>query len=98
VSTLYITEYYDIFGHAQVPLEPPVAKQTVAIGASSAQSAAFSPQTRIIRIHTDSVCSVSIGVGPTGPTATATDARMAANQTEYRGVSPGQILAVITNS
>jgi hypothetical protein len=102
MTTLYITEYAQLMpspvgGQGQMPMEPPLAEQTVAISGSSAQSNAFSAATRFIRLHTDSICSVEIG---TNPTATASKGRMAANQTEYRGVPVGQSfkVAVITNS
>ncbi len=96
MATLYITEYAGIMDdRVQIPIEPPLVNQTVAIGASSAQSAPFAATTRVIRISTDAICSVLIGVNPT---ATASDGRFAANQTEFRGVSGGQILAVITNT
>lgn len=95
MATLYITEYLDMQGTRPVPHEPPLAEQTVVIGGSSAQSAAFGPNTHLIRVHADSICSVLIGGNPT---VTTSSARMAANQTEYRGVSPGQLLAVIANT
>lgn len=75
---------------------PAVAEQTVAIGGASAQSAAFNAATKIIRVHTDAICSIK--VGGTNPTATATTMRMAAGQVEYFGVAPGDKIAVITNT
>lgn len=57
MATLYITEYQSIAMPAQVPQEPPLADQTVAIGASSANSVAFSENTRLIRLHTDAIYS-----------------------------------------
>jgi hypothetical protein len=51
----------------------------------------------MVRIHTDAICSISFG---TAPTATATNRRLAANQTEYFGVPLGGSykVAVISNS
>lgn len=98
MAVLYIAEYLDIDGTRQVPREPPLVEQTIAISSSSAPSVAFSAKTYMIRVHTDAICSVVVGTAGTTPVATATNARMAANQTEYRGVQPGQILAVITNT
>lgn len=95
MATLYITEYINIDGTRQVPTEPPLAEQTVSISASSVQSNPFNAQTSLIRVHTDAICSVLVGKNPT---VTAASGRLAANQTEYRGVFPGQIMAVITNS
>jgi hypothetical protein len=61
-------------------------------------SAAFNSQTRMVRLHKDagSPCSISFG---TAPTATTSNARMAANSTEYNGVPVGQNfkVAVIQN-
>lgn len=101
MAVLYITEYAGLMpspvgGQGQVPMEPPLAEQTVAIGGSTAASNAFNSQTRLIRLHTNSICSVEVG---TAPTASTTTGRMAANQTEYRGVPLGLSykVAVITN-
>lgn len=102
MATVYVTEFAGVartqFGGSftQVALCAELANQTVAIGGSSAQSAAFNPSTTLIRVHTDAICSVK--VGGASPTATAANARMAANQTEYFGVTPGDKLAVITNT
>jgi len=99
---LFVTEYTEIhIGAAgrvgQAPIEPPLAEQTIAIAAGSAQSAAFNAATRMVRLHTDVVCSVSFG---TNPTASVANQRLAANQTEYKGIPVGQSfkVAVITNS
>lgn len=102
MAVLFITEYAEIgIGLAgrvgQMPRAPFLAKQTVAIGAGSVQSNAFNAKTKVVRLHTDAICSVAIDLNPT---ATATDARMAANQTEYHDVSllPAGKVAVITNT
>lgn len=101
MTTLYITEYSALAtlpaGQGQMPLEPPVAEQTVTIGASSAQSAVFHNSTRFVRLHADSICSVEFGASPT---AASTNGRLSANQTEYRAVPVGGTLrvAVITNT
>lgn len=99
MAVLYITEYdriaFDGRSAVQAPQEPALTVQTVAIGGSSTQSAAFNSATRYIEIHTDAVCSYLIG---SNPTATASKTRMAANTSKFVGVVPGQKLAVITNS
>lgn len=98
MAVLFISEYDNVardnIGMVQAGQEPAIATQTVAIGVGSVQSGAFSAQTKFVRIHTDAICSVKFGVNPT---AAATDARLAANQTEFFGVRPGQKVAVITN-
>ena len=103
MAVLYITEYATLGVQqvggmvSQTPQEPPLAEQTVAIGASSMQSSAFNAQTTLVRIHTDAICSVEFG---TNPTATSGKARMPTNSTEYKSVPRGQSykVAVITNS
>lgn len=99
MATLYISEYASIGGignfPVQSPLEPSVTSQTVAIAGTSAQSSTFNDNTNFVRLHTDAICSVKFGADPT---AAATDARMAVNQTEYFAVHPGHKVAVITNT
>lgn len=72
--------------------EPALTHQQVAVGGSTAQSSAFGTQTQFVRLHTDVPCRVEFGVDPT---AASTSKRLAANSTEYFGVTPGQKLAVI---
>lgn len=102
MATLYITEFSDISvsfvrgNLAQIATQPPVVDQTpVAISGASAQSAAFNANTTLVRIHTDSICSILFG---TNPTAATTNARLVAGQTEYFGVAPGMKVAVIANT
>lgn len=101
MATLYVTEFAnqprDSSGYLlpAVPGVPAVAAQTVAIGATSAQSNAFNAATKFIRLHADAICSVKLG--STNPTATASDMRMAPGTPEYFGVTPGDKLAVIVN-
>lgn len=100
MAVLYITEYIDIDGPRQVPKEPPIKEQTIAITAGTLPSAAFDPRTTVIRVHSDAICSVLV-TGANAPAvvaATATSGRMAAGQTEYRGVQGGQVISVITNT
>lgn len=99
MATLYVTEFADlgrVGGISQVGVQTPTAEQTVSIGASSAASSAFQNNTKFVRLHTDSICSITFGASPT---ATSSKARMAANQTEYYAVPNGQSykVAVITN-
>lgn len=72
-----------------------VTEQTVAIAAGNTQSAAFNAQTQWIEISADAICSYLIG---SNPTATVSNARLAANERVLRRVKPGQILATITNT
>jgi hypothetical protein len=101
MATLYVTEYASVAhmpnAQGQVPQEPPRAEQIVAIGGASAQSVNFQPGTRMVRIHTDAICSVLFGVNPTVTTGSG---RLVAGQTEYHGVPEGggMQVAVIANT
>jgi hypothetical protein len=98
MAVLFIAEYADsgfITGPVAVGKEPAHTNQTVAIGAGSVQSNAFKSNTLLVRLHSDVICSIAFG---DNPTASATSARMAANQTEYFQVKPGQKVAVIQNT
>ena len=90
MSKLYISEYARMTqasgpGNAviQAPEEPPIASQVVDFTSGAAQSAAFNAKTRFLRLHTDAICSVKFAANPT---ATVNDARLAAGQTELRGI------------
>ena len=100
MATLYVSEFPGVLpdGNGNVPQAvqmPPLAEQTVAIGGSSAQSSAFNARTAIIRVISDSVCSVSVGPNPT---ATTSMLRLAADSPEYFKVAPGQKISVIANT
>ncbi len=100
MAVLYISEYQNAalsYDGPAVPAghEPSVAEQHVSIGMSSAPSAAFNARTRFVRLHCDVICSVAFGLAPT---AVTTEKRMAAGQTEFFGVTPGYIVAVIANT
>lgn len=100
MAKLYISEYSivqrDEKGMAiPVAMEPALLDQVVAIGAE-ADSVAFLPETKYIRVHADAICSILIGSG--NPVATTDSKRLAANTTEYFGVRPGYKLSVISNT
>jgi hypothetical protein len=102
MAFLYVTEFAELAigpgGRVgQIPQRPPLAEQAVAVAAGHAESNAFNAATRIVRLHSDVICSMVIG---TNPVATAANARMAANQTEFYGVPVGGAykVSVITNS
>ena len=104
MATLYISEYAQLgsapstagANHtpAQAPLELPLAEYTVPITGSSTSSPQFNANTRAVRLHTDTICSVAFG---TAPIASTTNKRLAQNQTEYFSVQTGQAVAVIVN-
>lgn len=99
MATLYITEYSTALnqtGYIQVALEPEINSQTVAISGSSVQSSAFKNNTQLVRLETDSTCSVLFGANPT---ATATNRRMQPGDIEYFGLSTqGLKVATISNT
>jgi hypothetical protein len=101
MTTLYVTEYTsvarDANGVIQVPKEPETLTQTLANAGGNVVSAAFQPSTKMVRLHTDSICSVLFG---SNPTATTANRRLAANQTEYVDVAtvPQMKVAVILNT
>ena len=95
MAVLFVTEYARLAIESQgipvlVGLEPSKT-QTVAVGAGSLQ-ATLGLGTKFVRLHTDAICHVKFG---TNPTASATEMRMAANQTEFFGVKGGELVAVI---
>ena len=101
MGILYITEFADegkdqSGNLAPVAMMPPIAQQAITF-TTSTQSAVLNAQTRLVRLHTDSICSVRFAVNPT---AVTTDARLAANMTEYFAVPPGSGLkiAAVTNT
>lgn len=92
MTVLYITEYADVRDNAGY--EPATANQKLSF-TTTTQSNAFNADTKIIRVHTPSICSIEVGVNPT---ATTSSKRMAAGQTEYFMVKPGHILAAVDNT
>lgn len=101
MAILYVTEFgaqhTDQGRPVPIAYCPAITENNVAIGGGSAQSNVFNANTNIIRVHSDAVCSIKIGLNPT---ATSADARMAQNQTEYFGFEAGKgfQIAVITNT
>jgi len=98
MAVCYIAEFSDMAHLRDCPIAmmPPLAEQTVAIGAE-ADSSAFNASTRFIRVHVDAICSIAIGLTPTASTTTM---RMGAGDTEYFGVprGAGYKISVVTNT
>lgn len=100
MSVMTVTEYaglaYAQIGGtvAQVPQEPPLAEQAIAITGSSTQTAAFNAATTIIRINIDgtAAAAVTIGTNPTAavPSGGLGSGRISANATEFRAVPKNQ--------
>lgn len=108
MATLYVREYKGIgntqnvtgIGLSNLPTqgaqEPGVDQPTININPSTTPSSVFAATTNLVRLHTDAVCSIAFG--PPGTVVTTSNARMAANQTEFFSVIPGHIVAVIANT
>ncbi len=92
MAKLYITEYS---GQKDgLPNGLPLAEQAITFSTST-QSAALQTGTKFVRVHTDSLCSIAMGLNPTATTSTQ---RMIAGQTEYFGVAGGIKIAAVTNT
>jgi hypothetical protein len=102
MAKVYITEYVAM-GQEWAGSRPIAAVQEpanvdqapITLSATSQQSEPFAGNSRLVRVHTDGVCSFSFGEDPT---ATTSNRRMGAGQTEYFGVVPGHRIAVIENT
>lgn len=100
MSTFYIAQFDNMPNAANsavvmAPHYPPLNEQTLTISGSSAQSTPMVIGARYAQLSTDAVCSFAVGVNPVATTA---NSRMAANETRFIGVDPGQIIAVISNT
>lgn len=102
MAFLYVAEFSELpisdNGTPLVGMTPAIAEQKLAVGVGSVASSAFNPLTRFVRLHTDAICSVAFAAAGATATAAVTNARLAANQTEYFGVQGTGTVAVITNT
>mgnify|MGYP000390877031 CR=1 FL=1 len=98
MATAYIREYADIAvtfsKYVQAGAEPAITDQTVTTSASSAQSAAFNANTRLIAISTPAAQAVCAVFGD-NPTAATSNLRLPANNMFFFGAKPGQKVALI---
>lgn len=88
MTKVYVSEYARGVLTSRGPIysaEEPSIAVTVLDPAGTHITAVFNKETRFVRVHTDGIISYKFG---TAPVAATTDARMAANQTEYFGVPP----------
>lgn len=89
MTTLYVTEFSNLnlsSNPQQIPVQPPVAEQTVTF-TTTTQSSAFNTSTNLVRIQPTGICSISFG---TNPTATTSKMRMTAGSEAYFVVPQGQ--------
>lgn len=101
MSTLFVSEYAELGSSRNrqqglpVAPEPALAEQAISFTGTPGLSAAFNASTRFIRVHTTGICSILVG---SAPTATTSHKRLAADQTEYFAVTPGDKISAITNT
>lgn len=89
-NLFYITEFADAgLSFPTVATQAPVAEQKIGPTTSTA-SAIFNVKTALVRLNTDTACTVSFAANGAVPVATTSSMRMAANQTEYFIVPRGQ--------
>ena len=94
MAKMYVTEFAE--SDVNSGKEPALVEQAFTFTGTSTQcSNAFNARTRLVRIHTDAICSLTFAVDPT---ATANHRRMAASQTEYFSVECSFKVAAITNT
>lgn len=99
MSKLYITEHRRLTrsadGHImQIPGDYGV-DQIIDFSGGAAASTAFAATTQFIRVNTDAVCSIAFG---SAPTATTSNRRLSAGQTEFFPVFGGDKLSAISNT
>ena len=75
---------------------PPIVEQVIA--AAPGNTAPFNTATRFVRVHNGTAAGVSVAFGTGVTSATTTNMRLAANQTEYFMVNAGDQMAVIANA
>lgn len=101
MALLYIRQYTrlatDTNGQTVLAgLEPGLDLAPVAIGAGT--NVALASGTKFVRLHSDAVCSYVCGLDSSAA-ATTSNARLAANQTEFFGISSAvTYIAVIGNT
>lgn len=90
MATLYITEYVAqplLQGNTlAIPMEPPIAVDTVDVVGASVQSQVLNAKTTFVELHCDATCSYK--TGSSNPTAVVTQGRLAQNSTKFIGVPP----------
>lgn len=97
MTIAYISEHNqlakDTLGHHMPVGEGNGSDQTVDYTAGVTQSTAFGTDRHIIRLHTDAACHILFGANPT---ATTSNKKLAAGQTEFFHVTPGEKVSIIS--
>jgi hypothetical protein len=97
-TKLYLREYARLATEQQgfepqAAAEPGLVDQVIDFTSGATQSAAFSGQTRFVRMWCDVQCTFQFGANPTA--VVNTNVPMAAAQPEYFGVVSGNKVSVI---
>lgn len=105
MSSLYISEYRRVGREAHggpgatipAPLEPAIRNQKISISGTSSQSKPFDPETALVLVSADAVCSIKFGEDPVAKT---TDFRMPADSGQFFSINPksGLKIAVVSNT
>lgn len=106
MAKLYVTEFTSpgrYYGGAQCAFAGGWAENAsspISYTGTAGFSATFAVNTTLIRVHTDSICSVLVGKATAngGGTVTTSNARMVAGQTEYYEVPSGYVISAIVNT
>ena len=96
MAIVNVTEYAVLAtnsnGGIQIPLGTPLAMYDISVGAGAVAGPVLNTTTKMVRLNADVTCRVRLD---TGNTVGSSDARFAANQTEYWGV-PGSGFMIST--
>jgi hypothetical protein len=84
-------------GAIMAPQMPATEEQSINITGASVQSAAFAPNTYMVRVNPDIACCLAFGSPAAPPVAVQGFHRLGPNETGYYTVHPGDILAVISS-
>lgn len=97
-GTVWLSEYtLTTIRGVQMLQAPPLRVQAPILATSSAQTfLPFLGSTESVRLHVDSGGPVCVQWG-SAPSATTNDERWAPNQTEARGVRPGDTVSIIVS-
>lgn len=95
-ASCYIREYQAL-GGAQIPIaqEPGVDQTPISLAGGAVSSAAFAATTHVIRLVCGASASYLVG---SSPSATTANSVIPALLPEYFGVTPGQVVSIISNA
>lgn len=98
MANLYISEYAQPSASSaqdQITVEP--STDQVVVFTTTTQSTTLLPNTQLVRVHSDGICSIKVGVNPT---ATTSNKRLVAGQDLFFQIplSSGFKIAAVTNT